>query len=249
MHRLGAAAMAFAGCARGHLAVAGPRAARSTTEDIRVMALNMYHEARGEGELACSPSVGSCSTVWPTRPTPTTVTEVIYQGCQFSWVCDGRSDRPRVTSGPGAERVASSPRALLGGGMRDPTRGAMWYHAGLGPRSRLRPARRPGGAHRAARFLCRVDRRLPPSAGAAAPPVRQPLSGQRRADPAGTGQAAVRQRHHLPVAQYLARPRHEPTAADRVANRPGEPVCIHGPAIVVGHKNVRSRRSMSTWPR
>ena len=59
------------------------------------MALNMYHEARGEGRL------GMLAVGWVVlnrmadKSYPGTVAGVVYQGCQFSWVCDRRSDRPR----------------------------------------------------------------------------------------------------------------------------------------------------------
>jgi spore germination cell wall hydrolase CwlJ-like protein len=48
--------------------------------------------------------------------------------CQFSWWCDGRSDWPR-------DRQAwTKSRALAGlvywDYSRDPTEGALWYHAG-----------------------------------------------------------------------------------------------------------------------
>ena len=135
MHRLGAA---VAGLALLSLAPWAARGGEVTTEDIRVMALNMYHEARGEGEL------GMLAVGWVVlnrmadKAYPQTVVEVIHQGCQFSWVCDGRSDRPRE---PRAwRRALQLAAALLAGGGQDPTRGAMWYHAdwvrdpGFGPR-------------------------------------------------------------------------------------------------------------------
>ena len=135
MHRLGAAGI---GLALLSLAPWAARGGEVTTEDIRVMALNMYHEARGEGE------VGMLAVGWVVlnrmadKAYPQTVVEVIHQGCQFSWVCDGRSDRPRE---PRAwRRALQLAAALLAGGGQDPTRGAMWYHAdwvrdpGFGPR-------------------------------------------------------------------------------------------------------------------
>lgn len=160
MHRLGAAAIGFV------LLLAVPFSARCgevTAEDIRVMALNMYHEARGEGEI------GMLAVGWVVlnrmadKSYPSTVSAVVYQGCQFSWVCDGRSDRP---SEPRAWRRALRLAAfLLGGSSPDPTRGAMWYHAdwvsdpGFGPRvsqvTRI-------GRHV---FYARTDRRIPPSEG------------------------------------------------------------------------------------
>lgn len=135
MHCRGAAVLVVA-LLLGVTPPAGAGAA--TADEIRVMALNMYHEARGEGEL------GMLAVGWVVlnrmadKAYPQTVVEVIHQGCQFSWVCDGRSDRPRE---PRAwRRALQLAAALLAGGGQDPTRGAMWYHAdwvrdpGFGPR-------------------------------------------------------------------------------------------------------------------
>lgn len=134
MHRLGAAALLSCLLVAPLLPVqAGP----VSTADVRAMALNMYHEARGEGEL------GMLAVGWVVlnrmadKAYPSTVAEVIYQGCQFSWVCDGRSDRPR--EGRSWRKALSLAAALLTGARTDPTRGALWYHAdwvrdpGFGP--------------------------------------------------------------------------------------------------------------------
>ncbi len=65
---------------------------------------------------------------------PATVCDVVRQGgelrryrCQFSWWCDGRSDRPRNRR----EWQKSSELALAvyWGRSEDPTQGALWYHA------------------------------------------------------------------------------------------------------------------------
>jgi N-acetylmuramoyl-L-alanine amidase len=124
MRRLGAAVLI---CCLGLGAIAQARAADATAEDVRVLALNMYHEARGEGRL------GMLAVGWVVlngmadQAYPKTVRQVVYQGCQFSWVCDRRSDRPReARSWRHALRLAAQ---LLRRPMRDPTRGAMWYHA------------------------------------------------------------------------------------------------------------------------
>ena len=103
-------------------AEAGPSA-----EDVRVMALNMYHEARGEGRK------GMLAVGWVVlnrmadRAYPATVTAVVYQGCQFSWVCDGRSDRPRDARS--WRRAMQLAKDLLSAPVADPTHGALWYHA------------------------------------------------------------------------------------------------------------------------
>ena len=102
-------------------------AAAANRDDVRVMALNMYHEARGEGRL------GMIAVGWVVlnrmadKAYPDSVAGVVYQGCQFSWVCDGRSDRPRDARAWG--RALQLATELLDRPSVDPTRGAMWYHA------------------------------------------------------------------------------------------------------------------------
>jgi N-acetylmuramoyl-L-alanine amidase len=115
-------------CAASVIVGAGGRvAAKPPPEDIRVMALNMYHEARDEGRL------GMLAVGWVVlnrmadAAYPETVAEVVYQGCQFSWVCDGRSDRPREARF--WRRALALAAELLARPVADPTRGAMWYHA------------------------------------------------------------------------------------------------------------------------
>ncbi|WP_432648853.1 cell wall hydrolase [Methylomarinum roseum] len=65
---------------------------------------------------------------------PNTVCEVVKQGgerklnrCQFSWWCDGRSDRPtNHTSWHQSIRIA---REIYFRKSSDPTQGSLWYHA------------------------------------------------------------------------------------------------------------------------
>lgn len=76
-------------------------------EQVRALALNMYHEARGEGHDAMQ-MVGEVTlNRVANRHFPNNVCDVVYQSrfdrrgnplrhkCQFSWYCDGRSDTPR----------------------------------------------------------------------------------------------------------------------------------------------------------
>ncbi len=133
---LAGAAAVLSGC----LATATPAAAAGTAAEIDVkselecLALTIYFEARGEpdeGKLA----VGHVVMNRAQHPLfPRGVCKVVRQGgdkllyhCQFSWWCDGRSDRPR-------DRQAwTKSRALAGliywDYSRDPTAGALWYHA------------------------------------------------------------------------------------------------------------------------
>lgn len=120
----------------GWLATAAPAAATGidVRGELECLALTIYFEARGEsdeGKLA----VGHVVMNRAQHPLfPRRVCEVVRQGgdklryrCQFSWWCDGRSDRPR-------DRQAwTKSRALAGliywDYSRDPTEGALWYHA------------------------------------------------------------------------------------------------------------------------
>lgn len=79
----------------------------SIDNQIHALALNMYHEARGEGNDAMQ-LVGEVTLNRVKNPHfPNTVCGVVYQArrnekgeivknkCQFSWYCDGRSDAPK----------------------------------------------------------------------------------------------------------------------------------------------------------
>ena len=103
-------------------------------ENLRCLALNIYHEARGEplqGKIAVAHVV--LNRVAATG-FPGDVCEVIKQGgerrrhrCQFSWWCDGRSDQPRDLA---AWRESLLVALLIRrGATDDPTEGALWYHA------------------------------------------------------------------------------------------------------------------------
>ncbi len=102
--------------------------------EIECLALNIYFEARGEpeaGQLAVGHVV--MNRVASAR-FPGTVCGVIQQGgelrryrCQFSWWCDGRSDKPRNKRL--WEKSAELALMVYWGQTEDPTQGALWYHA------------------------------------------------------------------------------------------------------------------------
>ena len=104
------------------------------TKEINCLAQNIYFEARSEpidGKLAVGHVV--LNRVADKRY-PTTICGVVRQGgeeplnrCQFSWWCDGRSDRPVNTRAWQQSLVLA--RVVFWGYSEDPTRGALWYHA------------------------------------------------------------------------------------------------------------------------
>jgi len=120
--------------------------AASLREEQRCLALTLYFEARGEGRD------GMLAVGWTvlnrvrSADFPATPCDVVRQGgerppCQFSWWCDGRSDRPRD---PRAWQAALLVAAeLLQDPPRDPTAGALYFHSTslAAPWRRVRTAR------------------------------------------------------------------------------------------------------------
>lgn len=109
-------------------------------EEVRCMALNLYHESRSESRLSRF-AVGQVVFNRVESPKfPDTVCGVVKQGkhegglplrnrCQFSWYCDGRDDDPR-------DRLAFREAMMLSrflmatkGYLPDLTEGATHYHA------------------------------------------------------------------------------------------------------------------------
>lgn len=103
-------------------------------DEVLCLALNIYFEARSEpkqGQLAVGHVVMNRVA---NKHYPNTVCEVVQQGgenrlnhCQFSWWCDGRSDKPlnRVAW----EDSMDIAYTVYTGESKDPTNGSLWYHA------------------------------------------------------------------------------------------------------------------------
>ena len=136
----------------------------NVVEDLNCMALNIYFEARSEpldGQLAVAHVVLNRAA---DKRFPSKICEVIKQGgakrrykCQFSWWCDGRSDRPRDLQAWKESQVLA--RLVFWGYSVDPTDGALWYHADyVKPVWRHKLTRGPMiGRHQ---FYLSADRRL-----------------------------------------------------------------------------------------
>lgn len=95
------------------------------------VALAMYWEARGEGRRGML-AVGSVvmNRVEDQR-FPNSACDVVYQGgetppCQFSWWCDGKSDRPTDPASWSASLKLAN--ELLTADPQDPTHGALFFH-------------------------------------------------------------------------------------------------------------------------
>lgn len=105
---------------------------------IMCLALNIYHEARGE------PLVGRIAVAQVVRNRvespqfPDTVCGVVKQGkyangvpvrhqCQFSWWCDGKSDK--ATDSTEWAKSLNIAESVILGHIPDITEGALYYHA------------------------------------------------------------------------------------------------------------------------
>jgi spore germination cell wall hydrolase CwlJ-like protein len=111
-----------------------PQPGEGEIADLDCLALNIYFEARSE-PLDGKRAVGHV-VLNRVRDTefPESVCQVVRQGgenvrhgCQFSWWCDGRSDRPVDTLAWRESREVAW--EVLRGATKDPTSGALWYHA------------------------------------------------------------------------------------------------------------------------
>ncbi|MDX1711009.1 MAG: cell wall hydrolase [Rhodovibrionaceae bacterium] len=116
-------------------ALATPASAQyDVHEEIYCLALTIYFEARGEknvGKVAVGHVVMNRAA---DRKFPRKICDVVRQGgesqryrCQFSWWCDGLSDKPsEIAAWEEAQALA---RRIFWGFSDDPTEGALWYHA------------------------------------------------------------------------------------------------------------------------
>ncbi|MCB2055809.1 MAG: cell wall hydrolase, partial [Geminicoccaceae bacterium] len=101
-------------------------------ESLRMMALDLYHEARSEGREGMV-AVGwvvlnrIADPAYPDDVVAVVTQKKPGQGCEWGWWCDGRPDRPtEADMWALAQDVAAD---LLGGAPPpDPTGGALWFH-------------------------------------------------------------------------------------------------------------------------
>lgn len=103
-------------------------------DELHCLALNIYFEARSEPRQGQQAVAHVVMNRVADKRFPDTVCKVVRQGgervrhrCQFSWWCDGRSDRPRNRGV--WERAQAMARTVYWGGSEDPSQGALWYHA------------------------------------------------------------------------------------------------------------------------
>lgn len=123
----------------------GGLAREEVHQDVSCLALNIYHEARGQS-IAGQIAVGqvTLNRVKDNR-FPNTICEVVMQGphraswkgtgemipvrhrCQFSWYCDGKSDK--IKQRKAYNQIVSLSQIIIDQDMIDITSGATHYHA------------------------------------------------------------------------------------------------------------------------
>lgn len=99
---------------------------------LECLARNMYFEARGEGSKGMI-AVGYVTiNRTHTAGFPDTICGVVHQGsprhCQFSWYCDGRTDR--IASPVQYEQALSLAKAVLARTVPNPVGRSVFFHNG-----------------------------------------------------------------------------------------------------------------------
>jgi N-acetylmuramoyl-L-alanine amidase len=119
------------GCATTAPTPSQPQTVTYNSNAQQCMALAMYWEARGEGVTGMV-AVGSViMNRVDSHEFPDSTCGVVRQGgetppCQFSWWCDGKSDKPQV---PTLWLTAlNSAESVLTRRVSDPTGGALFFH-------------------------------------------------------------------------------------------------------------------------
>jgi len=102
--------------------------------EVRCLALNIYFEARSEGEQGQLAVGHVVMNRVADRHYPSTVCNVVRQGgekrrnrCQFSWWCDGEPDKP-LNKKAWLKSLKLAIKVYFKHS-EDPTDGALWYHA------------------------------------------------------------------------------------------------------------------------
>jgi len=104
-------------------------------EELYCLALNIYFESRDQPELGQLAVGHVVLNRVQDRRFPDTICGVVQDGgkrgklhgCQFSWWCDGQSDEPGDARAWQASMVMAN--YVYWGFSKDPTYGALWYHA------------------------------------------------------------------------------------------------------------------------
>lgn len=122
MHRvtLAAALAAF-------LPVAPISASEANDESLACLAEAVYYEARGTSATAQAAVAHVILNRVEREEFPDTPCDVVNDGCQFSFMCDGRPER--MAEPEDRKAAVETAEAVLEGELPDPTGGALFFHA------------------------------------------------------------------------------------------------------------------------
>jgi spore germination cell wall hydrolase CwlJ-like protein len=105
----------------------------ATAAERKCLALAIYFESRAESVEGQQAVAAVVLNRVRDEKFPDDICDVVYEGggkrgrCQFSWFCDGRSDKPRDSVA--WQRSLDVADAALGGEISDPTDGALYFHS------------------------------------------------------------------------------------------------------------------------
>ena len=101
----------------------------STREDIICLAKNIYFEASNQSYMGQQAVAFVTLNRVTSRLYPNNICDVVWQPKQFSWTHDGKSNNPRSVKYFSVAMAAAIYVYSNYGRVKDPTRGAIMYHA------------------------------------------------------------------------------------------------------------------------
>jgi len=111
------------------IAVLAPVAVRAQSADqaVQCLAEAVYFESRGTGPQSRAAVAHVVLNRAGDDEFPDTPCDVVQDGCQFSYQCDGKPER--LTEAEDRAKALATARAVLEGAMPDPTNGALFFHS------------------------------------------------------------------------------------------------------------------------
>jgi len=106
---------------------------KATPAERQCLALAIYFEARAESVQGQEAVAAVILNRVRSEKFPDDICAVVKEGngerhrCQFSWYCDGRSDKPK--DGESWQQALAVADSVLGGKIKDPTEGALYFHS------------------------------------------------------------------------------------------------------------------------
>ena len=119
--------------APSHVNLVANKETHDNRRELLCLAKNIYYEAGGESDKGKA-AVGHVTLNRAKSPRyPNDICNVVYQrygrSCQFSWTCDGRSDKvPNKEYNKNWQNSLKIALLVMENIIKDPTHGAMFFH-------------------------------------------------------------------------------------------------------------------------